>query len=231
MIELSREIKRSPPAGSPCGPGVPIEALSPCLRGRTEKGDSRYFGILHLSLIVFFCFILFGCAPKASPPPAAEPAHNSSTSAPESQDDGKSSLPDGQFGAENLTVAKRDLGTGKLLWELKAKRGSGQAKDGKIVGTLQEVQGVLYKDGQPTLRFEAENAKADSDAQRVAAWGRVKAVSHVNKAKLSAEKITWEAKRDLVTAEGNVRIQWGDFEMLDNRLHVDTALQRAWRED
>lgn len=231
MIEFSREIKRLSPAGSPCGQGQPIDTAFPCLRGRTRKGGTGYIGILNLSLIVFFCLILFGCAPKASPPTAAEPAHNGSTTAPETQDDGKSSLPDGQFGAENLTVAKRDLETGKLLWELKAKRGSGQAQDGKILGTLQEVQGVLYKDGKPTLRFEADHAKADSDAQRVAAWGRVRAVSDVNKAKLTAQKITWEAKRDLVTAEGNVRIQWGDFEMVDNRLHVDTALQRAWRED
>lgn len=238
MTDLSREMKRPPPAGSPCAcgepgvvpagspcaPGEPGNAPSPFMRGKVGKG-------VNLSLIVFFCLLLFGCASKTPPPPAVESLHHRSPPAPATQEDSRSRLPDGQFGAENLTVIKRDVDTGKMLWELKAKRGSGQAKDGKIVGTLQEVQGVLYQDGKPTLHFKAENAKADSDEERVLAWGRVKAVSKVNRAELTTQKITWEAKKNLITAEGNVRIQWGDFEMFDDRLHVDTALQRTWRKD
>jgi len=179
-------------------------------------------------LILIICCLAFaGCAPKTAP--SATPVNDNQTSHSSPPEEPNGTLPDGQFGAENLTVAKRDIETGKMLWELKAKKGSGQANSGKVIGTLQQVQGVLYREGKPTLRFEADYAKADSDQKRVAAWGRVKAVSNTNKAELTAEKITWESERDLITAEGNVRIKWGDFEMFDSRLNVDTALQRAWR--
>jgi LPS export ABC transporter protein LptC len=182
-----------------------------------------------LYLVVFCCLALAGCTPKTVPPSTNAPSNDHQVSNSQTEENPASKVPDGQFGAENLTIAKRDLETGKMLWEIKAKKGSGQAKDGKVTGTLQQVQGVLYKDGKPTLRFEAEHAKADSNEKRVTVWGRVKAFSNANKAELTAEKITWESKRDLITAEGNVRIKWGDFEMFDNRLHMDTALQRAWR--
>lgn len=179
-------------------------------------------------LILIICCLAFaGCAPKAAPPSPSTSVNDNSH--PQTQEEPNSTLPDGQFGAENLTVAKRDIETGKMLWELKAKKGSGQASNSKVIGTLRQVQGVLYREGKPALRFEADYAKADSDQKRVVAWGSVKAVSNTNKAELTAEKITWESKRDLMTAEGNVRIKWGDFEMSDSRLNVDTALQRAWR--
>lgn len=182
-------------------------------------------------IVSAFCVVLFGCAPKSAPPSTNSSSNRDRTSDSATEENSANRIPEGQFGAENLTITKRDIATGKMLWEIKAKKGNGQAKDGTVIGTLEEVQGMLYRDGEPALRFEADYVKADSDQKRVVAWGSVKAISKMNKAELTAQKITWESKKELITAEGSVRIKAGDFEMFDDRLHADTALQRAWRDD
>jgi hypothetical protein len=41
----------------------------------------------------------------------------------------------------------------------------------------------------------------------------------------------WQARRDRIRASEGVLLQWGDFELRERALHVDTALEKAWSGD
>jgi hypothetical protein len=57
------------------------------------------------------------------------------------------------------------------------------------------------------------------------------ATSKTNDARLTAGRIVWQARRDRIRASEGVLLQWGDFELRERALNVDTALEKAWSGD
>jgi len=116
---------------------------------------------------------------------------------------------------------------GNTLWKLQAKSLQGQSGGKQAEGTLIEVEGWLYRNGKPILKFTAGYARAHSERRELEAWGNVRAVSSISQARLQAERILWKAREDRLIATGGVIIQWGTLILRDERLTLDTALQRA----
>lgn len=160
---------------------------------------------------------LFACDSPSSSAPSqrAENANDSPT------------LPEAQFQVQSPVLEQKD-DQGRLLWRLKAEVLEGEAKSGEAQGTLKKVQGWLYRDGKPVLEFSAPFARADSERKEVVAWGGMRARSRANRAELEAGRIVWRAREDRIYASEGVRLHWGEFELREKHLVVDTALERAW---
>jgi hypothetical protein len=135
-------------------------------------------------------------------------------------------LPEARYEAVQPTLIQQDE-QGKTLWKLQAKSLSGQTGAEGAEGVLQEVEGWLYREGKPVLHFTARYARAHSERREIEAWGEVQAISNISRARLQAERILWRAREDRLIASGGVTIQWGELRLHDERLVLDTALQRA----
>ncbi len=138
-------------------------------------------------------------------------------------------LPDAQFQMANPTLEQQDE-QGRVIWRLKARLLQAESKENRAQGVLIGVEGTLYREGKPVLEFTAERARADSETHIVEAWGKVRAQSLTNNARLEAGRIHWESKRNRIQASEGVQVVWDEFELRDNRLNVDTALERVWGE-
>jgi hypothetical protein len=106
-----------------------------------------------------------------------------------------------------------------------------ETRDSQAQGTLTQVRGWLYRNGKPVLEFTAPYARANAETREVEAWGGVAATSKTNDARLTAGRIVWQARRDRIRASEGVRLQWGEFELRERALLVDTALEKAWSGD
>lgn len=163
--------------------------------------------------------LLSACQP-AQPPGQPRPDEHASSE----------NLPEARYQVAQPMLAQQDE-RGNTLWKLQAKALQGQSGGKRAEGTLVEVQGWLYRDGKPVVKFTARYARADSERREVEAWGSVQASSSVSHARLQADRILWKAREDKIIATGAVTIQWGELTIRDERLTLDTALQRAWGEE
>ncbi len=176
----------------------------------------------HVLLLVWLTLILSGCQPADTPPvrPPEEPVSNGGTVR----------LPEAQLQIQEPALEQKDE-QGRTLWKLTAKTLRGETGEQGATGVLEEVRGWLYQEGKPTLEFTARYARAHSKTREVEAWGEVQAVSKVNGARLSAERIVWNANTQRVRASGGVKLIWEAFELREQAIVVDTALEQAWGED
>jgi LPS export ABC transporter protein LptC len=139
----------------------------------------------------------------------------------------QATLPEARYQVVQPTLEQQDE-QGHLLWRLEAQALQGQSAGEQAEGTLVQVRGWLYRQGKPVLQLRAQYARAHSETREVEAWGTVQATSTINHAQLQAERILWKARDDRIIATGSVTIRWGDLVIQDERLVLDTALQRAW---
>ncbi|MEN3002229.1 MAG: LPS export ABC transporter periplasmic protein LptC [Armatimonadota bacterium] len=160
--------------------------------------------------------LLFACQP-AQPPVQSRPDERASSD----------NLPEARYQVAQPTLEQQDE-RGNTLWKLQAQALQGRSGGKQAEGTLIEVQGWLYRNGKPVLKLTARYARADAERREVEAWGKVQAISRVNRARLQADRVLWKARDDRLIATGGVVIQWGDFTMRDEHLTLDTALERAW---
>ncbi len=215
-------IKRSP--GVPpvkCGLGIlPIKPR----KWRMVEGGWRVATACYARKMAHFrglCYglllaLLMGCQP-AQPPVQSRPDEQASANR----------LPEARYQALQPTLTQQDE-QGNTLWKLQANTLEGQSGEQGAEGVLREVQGWLYRDGKPILKFSARYARAHSERREVEAWGKVQAVSSASRARLQAERILWKAREDKIIATGGVIVQWGELTVRDDHLVLDTALQRAW---
>ncbi len=166
--------------------------------------------------VVVLALALCACQPTTNEPP---PSPNTSET--------DVSLPDAKFQMANPTLEQQDE-QGKVIWRLQARLLEAESKENRAQGILTEVRGTLYREGKPVLRFTAERARADSETRIVEAWGNVRAQSLANNAQMRAGRIRWDSKNDRIRASDGVQIVWDAFELQDNQLNVDTALERVW---
>jgi LPS export ABC transporter protein LptC len=175
-----------------------------------------------LALVSFLMFCV-GC----------QPAHESAPSPSEpvpTQQGASLRLPEADYEMLHLTLEQQDE-QGRTLWKLQAQALHAETRDSQAQGTLTQVRGWLYRNGKPVLEFTAPYARANAETREVEAWGGVVATSKTSDARLSAGRILWQARRDRARASGGVRLRWGEFELRERALTVDTALEKAWSDD
>jgi LPS export ABC transporter protein LptC len=213
---IDTPLLKVPPAarGEPCRGAVP-----PACRGNFKEGVSK---TVHLCLILL-ALLLTGCQPareSAQSPPEPAPTQEGTTV----------NLPDATYEIVKPTLEQQDE-LGRTLWKLQAQALRAETRDSQAQGTLSQVRGWLYRNGKPVLEFTAPYARANAETREVEAWGSVVATSKTNDARLTAGRIVWQARRDRIRASEGVRLRWGDFELRERALHVDTALEKAWSVD
>ena len=198
--------------------GSPREAGGTLRRGANLSSASAVvIGVLMLLLLCTAC----------------QPARESAQSPPEpapTQDGTPVTLPDATYEIVKPTLEQQDE-QGRTLWKLQAQALRAETRDSQAQGTLTQVRGWLYRNGKPVLEFTAPYARANAETREVEAWGGVVATSKTNDARLTAGRIVWQARRDRIRASEGVLLQWGEFELRERALLVDTALEKAWSGD
>lgn len=177
------------------------------------------------ALLLTILLLSVGCQPtrETAPSPAG--------SDPSGAESGASiRLPDANYEIVQPTIEQQDE-QGRTLWRLQARALRAQSRESAAQGTLTQVRGWLYRNGKPVLEFTAPYARANSDTHEVEAWGGVQATSKTNDARLTAGRITWQQRRDRIRAREGVRLTWGEFELRERALTVDTALEKAWNDE
>lgn len=169
-------------------------------------------------LALCLCLILLnGCQPPPSPPDTPAPAREETTIR----------LPDARYEIVQPILEQRDE-QGRTLWKLKARALKAESQDAQAQGVLSEVEGWLYRDGKPVLRFRAPYARANAETREVEAWGAVEARSNTSDAQLRAGRLLWQSREDRIRASEGVVLRWGAFELRERALIVDTALEKVW---
>ena len=196
----------------------------PRVQGRLGGGRQRLLcmGTPRVLLLILAVF-LTACQPAretAQPPPEPAPT----------QDGTPVTLPDATYEIVKPTLEQQDE-QGRTLWKLQAQALRAETRDSQAQGTLSQVRGWLYRNGKPVLEFTAPYARANAETREVEAWGSVVATSKTNDARLTAGRIVWQARRDRIRASEGVLLQWGEFELRERALLVDTALEKAWSGD
>jgi hypothetical protein len=203
----------------PCAPhGSPREAGGTLRRGANLSSAS--------AVVIGMLMFLLLCT-------ACQPARESAQSPPEpapTQEGTTVNLPDATYEIVEPTLEQQDE-QGRTLWKLQAQALRAETRDSQAQGTLTQVRGWLYRNGKPVLEFTAPYARANAETREVEAWGGVVATSKTNDARLTAGRIVWQARRDRIRASEGVLLQWGDFELRERALLVDTALEKAWSGD
>ena len=95
------------------------------------------------------------------------------------------------------------------------------APDGAVGGSMEGVNGVLYRDGVEASDFSADRADADPKTGVLVLVGHVKVVARSKEgaskgqpmkegATLTCETLEWRARQNIVAAKGSVRIESKD---------------------
>lgn len=127
--------------------------------------------------------------------------------------------------AIELTQPDKD---GKPMFKIKASASLGSASNGDGEVEFEEVEAVLYRDGQPTMEIKADKATYDSKQKLLRTVGGVSARSSVNDASIQADRIDWRPDKDRLEATGNVKVIWRQMELTDHKIYADTAANEIW---
>ena len=198
--------------------GSPREAGGTLRRGANLSSASAV--VIGVLMLLLLCTACQPARETAQLPPEPAPTQEGTTV----------NLPDATYEIVKPTIEQQDE-QGHTLWKLQAQALRAETRDSQAQGTLTQVRGWLYRNGKPVLEFTAPYARANTETREVEAWGGVVATSKTNDARLTAGRIVWQARRDRIRASEGVRLRWGDFELRERALHVDTALEKAWSGD
>lgn len=105
------------------------------------------------------------------------------------------------------TVVKREQ-DGRLLWEFKV----GELENDRIkkIGYLKGITGKVYRSDGSFIDVKADKGSARLEMNDFALEGNVVAFLNTG-GKISADKISWNQKEELITAEGKVELYKGDL--------------------
>jgi hypothetical protein len=131
--------------------------------------------------------------------------------------------------ARGIKLQFDDPATGKPRWRLSIESGSVTFQQGsnRGFGQLRGLSGVLYEKGKPGIRVSADVCDYDTNKQVLRASGNVTGTSYVNGVSFRADKMYWQAKKDVITAEGQpvVISKSPGFELRDTKLIANTSLK------
>jgi LPS export ABC transporter protein LptC len=152
------------------------------------KRSRRWFKVLAISAGIGFITLIFLWLTVFRNTPIVTPQTNSTPG---------SSL-------SNITLTEFDE-TGKLLWEIKAKRA--EYRQERRIADVKGVSGKFYRDGKPIIEATGSTGTLDQATQIVTLAGQVKALAVDENITMKAAQMTWESKKDLLIATGDLQIQ------------------------
>ena len=120
----------------------------------------------------------------------------------------------------NKLVEKKN---GKVIWELTANTIAIDPTSGKIA--LVDVKAVFYREDGNKLNVTAKNGSFDNKTRDMDLSGEVNAVS-TDGGKLTADKVDWRQKEELIIAKGNVRLEKTDVVATAQEAQTDKALEQ-----
>lgn len=120
----------------------------------------------------------------------------------------------------NKLVEKKN---GKVTWELTANTITLDQTTGKII--LADVKAIFYRDDGNLLNVTAQTGSFDNKTRDIDLVGAVTAIS-TDGGKLTADKVDWRQKEELITAKGNVRLEKPGVVATGEEAQTDKALEQ-----
>lgn len=151
-------------------------------------------GYLPLAVAVgSLCILMAGCLPP--PPPRKGPAKKIENAKPETEVQTR--------GFVGRWQERYGNGQVRTLMEVRSARGT--LDSGDQSGELEEVEGVLYRDGTPRARYTAKRVKASEPGREIVAHGDI-VLRSVDPPgiQVTCERVTWSAAANRIVAEGRV---------------------------
>lgn len=96
---------------------------------------------------------------------------------------------------------------GKMIWHFKIDEVINDQVSNKTI--LKGIKGQVYRDDGSYFDVIAKNGEMKNNTQDFMVRDEVVAVLSSDKSKITADQVTWEDKKQLITAVGNVKI-WKD---------------------
>jgi LPS export ABC transporter protein LptC len=176
--------------------------------------SGKYSGVILL-------VVLLGCKPSS--PPAQEKS-------PQEKFPGPTPAPTlfpMNVTAQNTRTEVHDKKTGQVVYVIESQ--SATLQPGPSGGMTAQVEGnvaILYKEGKPATRLEANRVKAE-DKEHLVATGNVTATSLTGvKQTLKADTMHWDAIKHQLTGEKNVVFQQeGYLTFPCDRFVADTPIE------
>lgn len=136
------------------------------------------------------------------------------------------SLPSLRVETERLQLRWLEPGNpSQVVWEAHVPHAQASSAQAGAMGEFENVQCVLYKEGQPTTDLRAGRVRALQKQWQVEASEGVKVYSRVNGLRLRADRVIWLARQNRLIARGNVQITGKQFSLQAREVEMDTALQ------
>ena len=105
-----------------------------------------------------------------------------------------------------MVAEVKDKKTGLIAYVIEAKEATMEPGSvGEVLGHLVGNVAILYKEGKPVTRLEAQKVANQGDTSHITATGNVTATSLEGvKQTLRADTMHWDATKNLLTGEKNV---------------------------
>lgn len=81
------------------------------------------------------------------------------------------------------------------------------APDGAVGGSMEGLQGVLFREDVAVSDFSAEFGEADPESGLLQLRGGVKVIAREGGTTLTCETLEWRARQNIVVAKGTVKIE------------------------
>ncbi|WP_019502420.1 LPS export ABC transporter periplasmic protein LptC [Pseudanabaena sp. PCC 6802] len=104
----------------------------------------------------------------------------------------------------NITFSEVDK-NGKQLWEIQAS--NAEYNQNQRIASVKKVRGKFFRDGKPAIEAVGERGTIDQAKREITIEGKVSAIAIKDGINLKADRIVWEADRDLLTATGNIKAE------------------------
>jgi LPS export ABC transporter protein LptC len=117
-----------------------------------------------------------------------------------------SSIPQVSPGANfnNITFSEVDK-SGKPLWEIQAT--TGEYNQNQRIASVLKVKGKFFRDGKPVIEAVGEKGSIDQAKREITIEGKVNAIAIKDGINLKADRMVWEADKDVLTATGNIKVE------------------------
>ena len=116
---------------------------------------------------------------------------------------------------------------GERQWSLEADSiEEAEAEEGESVVVVQRVRnGVLYRDGEEVMRFEAQSGLWRPNSADLTLEGDV-VFENSDGLRFTSQQVHWNADTEVLSSPGQVYITFKDQEFVADRLHADVKADR-----
>ncbi len=118
-------------------------------------------------------------------------------------EDNKVETPAAEVDTKRVAMRKYDP-KGKILWEVKADRASGELSPQGDYTEVDGVSAMLYDEGKPAFELTAKKGNVSKSTGKLDLHGDVEGKSVDGRTSLGCDRIRWNNKDELLLATGNV---------------------------